>query len=483
LNEYDTNRNGFIDRAEATGPKPVRIRPVAGAARVVDYGDLSPGPDGVPRLNNVFRLWYVDAAGTLIPNATSLADERVAGFGLAMQPFGWGRGRVMNGGRLVSQGGEAATLREFYTTAADFHMGLQAHDPTQQGAMAGVSGFGGIARVSLNGAQQYDFGGSVDLGVKQTPTGVSLDDPDGDGRSAELTEGDVDAVEFFLLHMPEPARMSGLADPGARLLRETGCTRCHAESWRIEARDDAKGFTGDRRLFRFETHVVEDGDTPAVVGRLTPALAARASTGGAPAPAGAAHLVEAIYTDFKHWDIGPEFHERRFDGSLQKQHRTAPLWGVGNTGPYGHSGRFRDLRTVILAHGGAALASRQAFAALSERQREQVLKYLSGLVLFQTEEIAADIDGDGRIVDHYKVGGIDVGYERFNASFLFKAPPRFSIVGGLVHPDGRDLPAMTISNILETFGLKLTYRTDANGDGFPDVLGTIPFTNPSTERR
>jgi Di-haem oxidoreductase, putative peroxidase len=486
LNEYDTNRNGFIDRAESRGPKPVRIKPIAGSTRVIDYGDLSPGPDGVPRLNNVFRLWYVDGAGALIPDAVSLADTRVAGFGLAMQPFGWGRGRTMNGGRLVSQGGEAATLREFYTTAADFHMGLQAHDPTQQGAVTRVSGFGGIAHVSLSGAQQYDFGGSVDLGAKQTPTGVSLDDPDGDGHPSELTEGDVDAVEFFLLHMPAPARMTGLSDPGAKLLRDIGCTRCHAESWQLEARDAVKGFTGDRRLFRFETHVVEEGDTPAVAGRLTPTRAVRTATGGAPMPAGEAYLVEAIYTDFKHWDIGPEFHERRFDGSLQKAHRTAPLWGVGNTGPYGHSGRFRDLRTVILAHGGAALASRQAFAALSEPQRDQVVKYLSGLVLFQTDEIAADIDGDGRVDDHYKVGGIDVGYERFNAAFLFKAPPKFSVVGALVHPTGRDLPAMTIANIPETYGLRLPYRIDANGDGFPDVLGNIPITNRSTrstERR
>lgn len=482
LNEFDRNRNGIIDRDEVRSPCPVRIRPTP-EAESVDYGDLSPGPDGVPRLNAVFRIWYVDASGRVVPDAVSLADPRVQGFGFVMQPFGWGRGRVLVDGHSVSQGAEAGTLREFFTVAADFHMGLQAHDPVQQGADPTVSGFGGLAKISLNGAQQYDFGGSVDLGHRQTPGGVSLDDPDGDGHPSELTEGDVDAAEFFLLHAPAPAVRSVTgARQGAAALRQIGCTQCHVESWHITARDDARGFSGDRRLFRFETRARTTSEgTPELVGRLVP-LVESAARPGPRRPAGSAFTVPAIYSDFKHWDIGPAFYERRFDGSMQTEHRTAPLWGIATTGPYGHSGNYHDLKSVILAHGGMASKSRDAFAALSDRAQQRVIDTLKTLVLYQTDEIPADINGDGVVSEHFEVAGQAVGYERFNPHFLLKVPPTYRIVGLYTHPNGRELPAALITNIEEAFGLTLPYRVDRDHDGFPDVLGPVSVPKRSESK-
>ena len=480
LGEFDLNHNGVIDRSEANGPHPVRIRP-APAMPPIDYGDLSPGADGVPRLNNVFRLWYVDAQGAVIADAFSLADPRVAAYGFAMQPFGWGRGRVTIDGRRVSQGGEASTLREFYTTAADFHMGLQAYDPTQQGSNPKVSGFGGLARVSLNGAQQYDFGGSVDLGHTLSPGGISLDDPDNDGHPSELTEGDVDAAEFFLLHAPAPASMVTDRSPGPALLRQAQCTQCHVENWRIEARDPARGLTGDRRMFRFEARAERAADgTASLVGHLTPSMD-RAEPSGARTAHGGETVAAGIYSDFKHWDIGSGFYERRFDGSVQTEHRTAPLWGVGNTGPYGHSGQFRDLRSAILAHGGAAAASRAAFVALGAQKQDALLAFLKSLILYQTDEIPADIDGDGAVAADFLVNGMSVGYERFAAPLLFATKPRFQSVGTFVHPNGRDLPALLMTNVNEVFGLTLEYRVDTDGDGFPDCLG--PWTMPDPKGR
>lgn len=472
LNAYDRNRNGIIDRDEIRTPSPVRIAPAPGA-EPIDFGDLSPGPDGVPRLNDVFRIWYVDGAGRVVPDAFTLADPRVQGFGFVMQPFGWGRGRVAIHGLAVSQGGEAATLREFYTVASDFHMGLQAYDPTQQGADPALSGFGGLAKVSLNGAQQYDFGGSVDLGLRRTPTGVSLDDPDADGHPSELTEGDVDAAEFFLLHAPAPAVRAVNGTQAAATLRRIGCTRCHVENWQLPARDDARGFSGDRRLFRFETHArLASEGAPELVGRIVP-LVERDAPGKPLRPARTACTINGVYSDFKHWDIGANFYERRFDGSVQTTHRTAPLWGVGTTGPYGHSGNYPDLRSVILAHGGAALKARDAFVALDQRAQQHVTEYLASLVLYQTDEIPADINRDGVISEHFNVAGQDVGYERFNPHFLMKVPPKYQVLGTYVHPNGRELPAMLIMNIEEAFGLTLPYRVDLEHDGFPDVLGAI----------
>ena len=74
-------------------------------------------------------------------------------------------------------------------------------------------------------------------------------------------------------------------------------------------------------------------------------------------------LVRDIFTDFKRHDLGPNFHERDYDGTMRKEFMTLPLWGVGSTPPYGHDGRSMTLNDVILRHGGEAQASRDAYAA------------------------------------------------------------------------------------------------------------------------
>ena len=63
-------------------------------------------------------------------------------------------------------------------------------------------------------------------------------------------------------------------------------------------------------------------------------------------------LVRDIFTDFKRHDLGPNFHEQDFNGTVTTQFMTMPLWGVGSTAPYGHDGRSINLEEVILRHGG-----------------------------------------------------------------------------------------------------------------------------------
>ncbi|HSF39628.1 MAG TPA: di-heme oxidoredictase family protein [Thermoanaerobaculia bacterium] len=464
---YDTDRDGRFSREEVAGPRPVRIEPLPGAP-AIDLGDLSPGPDGVPRLNSLFRVWYVDAQGAVVQDAYGLDDPRVAGFNVAVEVFGWGRGWRRVGSRRVSQGGEAATIRGFFTSAADVHMGIQAHDPSQQARRNGLG-----AR-SLAGAQQYALGGSVDRGLRLAPTGLSLDDPDRDGHPSELTEGDIDAVEFYMLHAPAPAvRGTPRSEEGRLVMQETGCTRCHVEDWQIEARDEARGLTGDRRLFELRTSSRAQTDgTVEIVGALAPLWERLAS--GEYVPRGGAYRVERIYSDFKHWDLGPEFHERRFDATLQREHRTAPLWGVGSTAPYGHGGQFPTLDAVIQAHGGEARKESEAYRQLDARRRQRLLEYLGSLVLYSTDEIRSDIDGDGVLADVFQVAGTDVGYERFDARFLLVRPPRFRSVGTAVTPSGQRKVLALIDNVVEAFALDLPARRDSDRDGFPDVLDPAP---------
>lgn len=475
---YDTNGNGVIDREEVRRPSPARISPAPGTAPV-DYGDLAPGADGVPQLNPIFRVWYLDAAGRVLPDAYSLNDARAASFDLAMQPFGWGRGyRSLGNGLRVTEGGEAATLRGIYTAAADVHLGMQAYDPAQQQADAAgdkaSAGVGGLAAVSLNGAQQFDFGGSTDAGLVTAGGSLSLDDPDGDGQVSELTEGDIDAAEFYMLHSPAPAvRPDAGSEAGRALLRRVGCVSCHVEDWRIEGRDAKLGYKGDRRLFRFDVGATADREGASQLrGRLVPLW--RRDRSGALVAKGAPFLVRRIYTDLKHWDIGPNFHERRFDMTLQREHRTAPLWGVGSTAPYGHAGQYMTLHEVIAAHGGHAAPARVRYLRLTQGERRLLIAYLESLVLYHTDEIPADIDGDGAAAPDLTLGGERVGYERFDARFLFAVRPRYRILHEVANPEGRRFALSLIDNVPEAYGLNLPYRRDADADGFPDVIDPLP---------
>jgi CxxC motif-containing protein (DUF1111 family) len=58
---------------------------------------------------------------------------------------------------------------------------------------------------------------------------------------------------------------------------------------------------------------------------------------------------------------------------------TRKLWGVGNSGPYMHHGKFTTMREAILAHSGEALQSRQSFQQLSIYDRDSVIEFLKTL--------------------------------------------------------------------------------------------------------
>ncbi len=52
-------------------------------------------------------------------------------------------------------------------------------------------------------------------------------------------------------------------------------------------------------------------------------------------PAQQSFVVRNFFADLKRHDLGPNFYERKFDGTLQREFMTEPLWGVGSSAPYG----------------------------------------------------------------------------------------------------------------------------------------------------
>ncbi len=107
-------------------------------------------------------------------------------------------------------------------------------------------------------------------------------------------------------------------------------------------------------------------------------------------------VVRNIFTDFKRHDLGPAFHERNWDGTTQKEFLTRPLWGVGSKIAFGHDGRSINLFEAILRHGGEAQRERDAFAARSDQEQQELIDFLRTLVLFPPDDTASNLDPGDR---------------------------------------------------------------------------------------
>lgn len=461
LAQADANCDGWISTPEAAG-RTASVEPRAGAARVALGRFDDADGNGRPDLDPALAIWYVDAAGKRVPWARSLADAGVAGYAFEVQVFGHG-----NHPRQTLHGTPSpSTLRAFTAAAFDLHSGLQAFDPTSDDADGD-----GLAGVSLSGAPQFATAAARDRGAVRDGAGVSLDDPDRDGTPEEISEGDLDLAEWFQLNHPRPAERHGEAGRrGRAAFAAIGCAACHVPDWAIEpaapsAKDVHARYLGDRRFFDVEA-VGEGGP---LRGRLV-MLADRRGERWRRRRGGFA--VRGLYSDLATHDLGDGFAEVQFDGSVIRRHRTAPLWGVGSTAPYGHDGADLDLDTTIRRHGGEAVAVTARYAALPEAEREDVLAFLRGLVLYTTEDLPCDVDGDGAIARAFVVAGQDTGEERFQPEWLFRVPGH--IEGPVVGPDGSRVVSFALTNADEAYGVALDALKDTDGDGFPDARDVEP---------
>ena len=279
---------------------------------------------------------------------------------------------------FFAQGG-TISIREFVVGAFNNEMVLEAFDPDLAAASAG-------GHVVTPSGMVLD--GSLDS-IEAPPAPSTAADPDGDGVVNEMPVSIVDHMEFYLLHYFKPAlgEQTQATEQGRRTFERLGCTSCHISDLRIDH---------DRRVADVET--VFD-PVRGVFNRLfataVPQFVTQDDGSGFPAlkePVGGRFLVRNIFTDFKRHNLGPNFWERNYDGTLQKEFLTEALWGVGSTAPYGHDGRSINLTEVILRHGGEAQSPRDAFAGLSDPSRADVLEFLNSLVLFPPDDTASSLN-------------------------------------------------------------------------------------------
>jgi CxxC motif-containing protein (DUF1111 family) len=88
------------------------------------------------------------------------------------------------------------------------------------------------------------------------------------------------------------------------------------------------------------------------------------------------------FGDFLVHDMGPlgdQIGNAGDSPAVTRRMRTQPLWGIRFQNKLLHDGRCSDIRCAILAHGGQALASRNAFAALTSAQQHSLTEFVRSL--------------------------------------------------------------------------------------------------------
>jgi len=209
------------------------------------------------------------------------------------------------------------------------------------------------------------------------------------GTGQEIPTSLVDHLEFYLLNYFKPGtyRQTPATEAGRHLMEQIGCTQCHISDLPL---------THDRRVADVETRYdPRQGGLNGLFAMATPLHGEVDDGSGFPPvklPLRQPFLVRDMFTDFKRHDLGPEFHEPDFNGTVTTRFMTMPLWGVGSTAPYGHDGRSINLEEVILRHGGEAQASRDAFGDLPEEEQAEVLRFLASLVLFPPDDTTSNLD-------------------------------------------------------------------------------------------
>jgi CxxC motif-containing protein (DUF1111 family) len=249
---------------------------------------------------------------------------------LVVKPFGW-KGRV-------------ASLRRFVEEALRTHLGIQSEPLIAEHCQHAMPALVG--------------------------DGADCHDPDRDGVTAELTEGQLSALSIYMALQPVPIRVppEGVREraralEGERLFEAVGCESCHVRELVLTAphREEVPDLTGGRP---FEVDLARDVRPP-------------------PPRDPADQIRVELFSDLKRHDLGPELADPRrasfAPGIAPGVWLTRPLWGVGVTPPYLHDGRAASLEAAIRWHGGEARPSRDRFGALSPRQRAEIVEFLQTL--------------------------------------------------------------------------------------------------------
>ena len=338
-------------------------------------------------------------------------------------------GRMINPPFSFGSGGVEQLAREMTTELQALRAFAQSNPDTNVPLMAKGVSFGSISFDS--GSGEFDITGvegigedlvvrpfgrkgccstirDFDIGAMRFHHGIepvevvgSGVDADDDGVVNELLEGELSAMHVFQTSLERPVQdpLTPEALLGEATFNSIGCADCHKRSLTTDSRFLSLSFPEvptdpSQNVYR----TVDLAGTPGF---------ALVSGGGVEVP---------LYADLKLHDMGPELAEAgpvdpsgvfraRLAGAEPPQQgngagqgngngngngnggvldaarffTTARLWGVADTAPYLHDGRAVTLTDAIVLHGGEAESSSNAFAALSDTDKVNLLAFLRSL--------------------------------------------------------------------------------------------------------
>jgi len=279
--------------------------------------------------------------------------------------------------------GGTASIREFIVGALNDEMGLQAVDPI----LCDVTDPSHTVAVKQKTPAGFVYKSNLDTFERPKACDVNTD-PDGDNVFNEFDTALLDHMEFYLLNYFKPGQyhVSNKAQRGRELMDTVGCTSCHKAELTIEK---------DRRIADVETNYDPGkGIFNQLFATVTPLTTDKQDGDTYPlvVPNKEQFVVKNLFSDLKRHDLGPNFHERDWDGNVITEFVTEPLWGVATTAPYGHDGRSINLDSVIRRHGGEAQLSSDNYVALSASDRRAILEFLQTLVLFPPDDTASNLN-------------------------------------------------------------------------------------------
>jgi len=86
------------------------------------------------------------------------------------------------------------------------------------------------------------------------------------------------------------------------------------------------------------------------------------------------------YSDLLLHDMGDELADGfAMEAATGREFRTQPLWGIAAASPYLHDGRASTIDDAIRWHGGEAAPIRDAYLALDDSERDQLIAFLESL--------------------------------------------------------------------------------------------------------
>lgn len=235
-------------------------------------------------------------------------------------------------------------------------------------------------------------------------------DGDFDGVTDELSTGDMTAMAIYIAALERPTSKLELADHGLVDLEPSersaiergeslfgliGCADCHKPTMTIAdplfqepsatpgfvepilpsgIAAEELGLAGVQPV-RFDLTNDQPNNIVATAGGTSQKLGSYARDADGQA-------VVAWYSDFKRHEMGEALADPidafGFGASVWP---TRSLAGVGSTGPWLHNGHATTLDEAILAHGGEAQESRDAYEALSHDQRTSLVAFLENLII------------------------------------------------------------------------------------------------------